>query len=160
MALVINGWTILAHPLFLDQLKVLVAAVEAAEKKNPDGFQGSREFKLLAAIRELAFRVIPSDPSDKKYEQGATLGPDYKHWRRAKFFQQYRLFFRYRSDVKLIIYAWVNDEDTTRAYDSKTDAYAVFRKMLNKGNPPDDWDTLKANSTETFGEIPSDPDKP
>jgi toxin YhaV len=40
------------------------------------------------------------------------------------------------------VYAWVNDEDSKRSYDSKTDAYLVFRKMLESGDPPDDWDEL------------------
>ncbi|MNN42713.1 Toxin YhaV [compost metagenome] len=31
-----------------------------------------------------------------------------------------------------------------RAYESKTDAYRVFAKMLANGNPPDDWDSLLA----------------
>ena len=32
--------------------------------------------------------------------------------------------------------AWVNDENTLRAYGKANDAYAVFRKMLKKaGNP-------------------------
>ncbi len=36
----------------------------------------------------------------------------------------------------------VNDADTKRAYESGDDAYRVFRKMLQKGRPPDDWDRL------------------
>lgn len=48
------------------------------------------------------------------------------HWFRAKFFQQYRLFFCYHQASKIIVYAWVNIEATLRAYDSKTDAYQVF----------------------------------
>ncbi|MEQ1536640.1 MAG: type II toxin-antitoxin system YhaV family toxin, partial [Burkholderiaceae bacterium] len=74
----------------------------------------------------------------------ATLGAQHKHWFRAKFFQQYRLFFRYHQASKIIVYAWVNDETTLRAYDSKTDAYQVFARMLQSGNPPDDWDALIA----------------
>ncbi len=35
--------------------------------------------------------------------------------------------------------AWVNDEKTKRAYGSRTDAYAVFARMLKNGHPPDDW---------------------
>lgn len=58
---------------------------------------------------------------------------------RAKFFQQYRLFFRYHAPSKVIVLAWVNDEDTQRAYESSEDAYRVFRKMLESGHPPDDW---------------------
>jgi toxin YhaV len=37
---------------------------------------------------------------------------------------------------KVIVLAWVNDEDTKRAYESSDDAYRVFRKMLETGQPP------------------------
>lgn len=43
---------------------------------------------------------------------------------------------------KIIIFAWVNDETSKRAYESNTDAYRVFKKMLENGNPPDHWDNL------------------
>jgi toxin YhaV len=46
----------------------------------------------------------------------------------------------------VIVYAWVNDEDTKRAYESSDDAYRVFRKMLDSGHPPDDWDQLLAEA--------------
>ena len=68
-----------------------------------------------------------------EYRQGATLGYDHKHWLRAKFFQQYRLFFRYRAPSQQILFAWVNDEDSKRAYGSSDNAYRVFRKMLEGG---------------------------
>jgi toxin YhaV len=42
----------------------------------------------------------------------------------------------------VIVYAWVNDEGTKRAYESSDDACRVFRKMLKSGHPPDDWDQL------------------
>jgi toxin YhaV len=38
----------------------------------------------------------------------------------------------------------VNDDSTLRAYESANDAYAVFRKMLKRGNPPDTWKELLA----------------
>jgi toxin YhaV len=107
-------------------------------------------FHSLAAIAKLAFDVIPQDPTRSEYRQGATLGSEYKHWFRAKFFQQYRLFFRYHLDSKIIIFAWVNDEGSKRAYESNTDAYRVFKKMLESGHPPDDWnDLLKEAKGET-----------
>jgi len=90
--------------------------------------------------------VIPQDPSRAEYRQGNTLGEDHKHWFRAKFFQQYRLFFRYHASSKVIVYAWVNDEETKRAYESSDDAYRVFRKMLESGHPPGDWNQLLAES--------------
>ena len=144
--LVINGWTILAHPLFLNQVVALMQQVERHKRKHPKGFASKNSTKRLAAIAKLAFEVIPQDPARPDYRQGGTLGEDYKHWFRAKFFQQYRLFFRYHAATKLIVYAWVNDEDTKRAYEGGDDAYRIFRKMLEGGRPPDDWDRLLAEA--------------
>jgi toxin YhaV len=98
--------------------------------------------KRLAAIIKLAFEVIPQDPTRPEHRQGVALGDEYKHWFRAKFFQQYRLFFRYHRESRIIIYAWVNDENTKRAYESTSDAYRTFPRMLKNGNPPDDWSQL------------------
>jgi len=137
---VINGWTLFAHPLFLEQTESLTKQVEKLQQKDPVNYKKKNATKRLAAIEKLAFEVIPQDPTSPEYRQGSTLGGDNKHWFRAKFFQQYRLFFRFHLDSKIIVYVWVNDESTKRAYDSKTDAYRVFEKMLNNGHPPDSWD--------------------
>lgn len=139
----VNGWELFPHPLFLDQLEKLTAAVERVRKKDPRGWRTNANAKLLAALRKLMLEAIPDDPTRVEYRQGGTLGDDRKHWFRAKFGGgRFRLFFRYSSGAKIIIYAWVNDETTLRTYGAKTDAYAVFRKMLDKGNPPDDWAAL------------------
>ena len=140
--LIVNGWTLFAHPLFLGQTESLIKQVEKLQQKDPINYQKKNASKRLAAIEKLAFNVIPQDPTLPEYRQGVTLGSEHKHWFRAKFFQQYRLFFRFHLESKIIVYAWVNDESTKRAYDSKTDAYRVFEKMLNSGHPPDNWDEL------------------
>lgn len=49
---------------------------------------------------------------------------------------------RYHAKARVIVLAWVNDTDTRRAYESTDDAYRVFRRMLDSGHPPDDWDRL------------------
>lgn len=144
--LVVNGWALFAHPIFLDQLEALTAQVEALKRKDPVGYVKKNATKRLAAIAKLAFEVIPQDPTRPEYRQGNMLGDEHKHWFRAKFFQQYRLFFRYHAQGRVIVYAWVNDEDTKRAYDSADDAYRVFRKMLDSGHPPGDWDGLLAEA--------------
>lgn len=144
----INGWIILAHPLFLDQIDYLVREVEQLKKKDHSTYCSKAPTKKLAAIFHLAFKQIPDDPTLSEYRQGTTLGITNKHWFRAKFFQQYRLFFRFHLEKKIIIYAWVNDDSTKRAYDSKTDAYAVFKKMLLNGKPPTDWKDLLKESIE------------
>ena len=140
--LVINGWTIFAHPLFLNQLEELLMQVENLRRKYPEDYKKKNATKRLAAIVKLAFDVIPQDPTRSDYRQGTTLGDEYKHWFRAKFFQQYRLFFRYHQESKVIVFVWVNDENSKRAYGSNTDAYGVFKKMLESGNPPDDLNKL------------------
>lgn len=142
--LVVNGWNLLAHPLFLQQVETLISKVALLKAKRPGDYHKKNAAKRLAAIATLAFETIPEDPSRAEYRQGSTLGPAYTHWFRAKFFQQYRLFFRYHQDSKIIVYAWVNDEDTKRAYDSESDAYRVFSKMLTAGKPPNDWNALVA----------------
>jgi toxin YhaV len=139
----VNGWELFAHALLLDQLAKLIAAVEKERSKKPKTYQSSANFKVLAALRQLIFVTIPADPTRSEYRQGGTLGADRKHWFRAKFGgQRFRLFFRYDSKSKILIYAWVNDSDNLRTYGSKNDAYAVFRKMLDRGTPPDDWNAL------------------
>ena len=140
--LVIHGWTIFAHPLFLDQLEALTKKVEDLREKDPLGYVKKNATKRLAAISKLAFDAIPQDPTRPEYRQGNTLGDEHKHWFRAKFFQQYRLFFRFHAPSKMIVLAWVNDEDTKRAYESNDDAYRIFKKMLASGHPPDDWGQL------------------
>ncbi|WP_319799196.1 type II toxin-antitoxin system YhaV family toxin [Nitrobacter sp.] len=147
--LAVNGWQLFAHPLFLDQLEKLARAVERARAKDPRGWGKSANAKLLAALRQLVFETIPQDPTRREYRQGGTLGDDRKHWFRAKFGGgRFRLFFRYSTSAKVIVFAWVNDETTLRTYGSKSDAYAVFRKMLDKGNPPDSWDELLTTASE------------
>lgn len=143
---IVNGWTLFAHPLFLDQLEALIEQVETMRKRDPAGYTRKNATKRLAAITKLAFEVIPQDPTRPEYRQGNTLGNQHKHWFRAKFFQQYRLFFRYHAPSRIIVFAWVNDEDTKRAYESGDDAYLVFRKMLEDGHPPDDWGQLLMES--------------
>lgn len=159
--LVINGWTVFAHPLFLDQLDLLARQVESANQKDPAGYARKNASKQLAAIAKLAFELIPQDPARPDYRQGGALGDEHRHWFRAKFFQQYRLFFRYHAASKVIVYAWVNDADTRRAYESSDDAYRVFRKMLENGSPPDDWNRLLAEAQiEVSRFAPHGEDKP
>ena len=126
----------------MDQLETLTRQVDLLKQKDPVGYVKKNASKRLAAITRLAFDIIPQDPTRPEYRQGNTLGSQHKHWFRAKFFQQYRLFFRYHAPSKVIVLAWVNDDDTKRACESSDDAYRVFRKMLEAGRPPDDWAEL------------------
>ena len=143
---VVNGWTLLFHPLLLDQLERLVAVAESERKKaRRGGTAPTANVKVLEALRRSLFERIPADPTREEFRQGDTLGRTRRHWFRDKFGAgRFRLFFRYRTDMRVIVYAWVNDTETLRTYGSRTDAYAVFRDMLDDGNPPDSWEALLA----------------
>ncbi len=95
----INVWTVYAHPLFLYQLEAKVGAVEKARKNDPQEYKRQRATGSLAAVLAVAFEDIPSDPTRDTYRQGGPLGDAYKHWFRAKFLQQFRLFFHYQQSA-------------------------------------------------------------
>ena len=90
--------------------------------------------------------AIPRDPGSPDYLLGNTLGPDRRFWRRAKIGRRFRLFFRFDSRAKIIVYAWVNDTGILRQAGGKTDVYTVFKSMLARGNPPDSWGDLLSES--------------
>lgn len=142
----IHGWSVLAHDCFLTQFEEMVEAVELLRQQQPNIYQKKSVTKRLEAVTKLAFDIIPQDPTREIYRQGKTLGEKNKHWFRAKFYQQYRLFFRYHLESKIVVFGWVNDPDTKRAYGSKSDAYKFFGKMLEDGYPPNDWNTLLSSA--------------
>ncbi len=61
------------------------------------------------------------------------------------------MFLRFSSSAKIIVYAWVNDSETLRAYGTKSGAYAMFKGMLEKGHPPEDWAKLLGASAAMGG---------
>src|SRR5713226_5973978 len=137
-----NTWKLYAHPAFSQPLEALIRVVEALEKRQPETYRTHPKTKLLKRILDLILVEIPRDPNAAEFQLGNTLGPDYRHWRRAKFLGRFRLFFRFSSTHKAIVYAWVNDETTLGKAGARSDPYAVFTKRLQEGKPPDNWDAL------------------
>jgi len=89
---------------------------------------------------------VPANPGHKDFRIGQLLGSGTGHWRRVKngLPQRYRLFFQYRSDIpKAIIYCWLNDQNTFRKEDSKSDVYVVFAQMISSGKLPNSYADLK-----------------
>lgn len=141
-----NGWRLFRHAAFRRMLDALAAEVERLAREQPRDWQAHPTAKLLRRITDLVEVEIPRDPNAPEYALGNTLGPTHRHWRRAKFMGRFRLFFRFDSASRMIIYAWVNDENTLRKAGARTDPYAVFRRRLEDGNPPDDWGALLAEA--------------
>lgn len=134
--MIVNGWRLYLYPLFDLQLRQLEQRVAALAAADPAHYRDHPAAKLLATIRRMILEVIPRDPAAAEFRQGNTLGADNRHWFRAKFHQRYRLFYRFASREKVIVYAWINDERTLRKAGAKSDPYRVFRAMLEAGNPP------------------------
>ncbi len=146
--MVVNGWRLYAHPLFEQQFRQLVEQVEALAAKDPVRYKELPAAKLLATINRYIRKTIPGNPGAAEFRQGNTLGSDNRHWFRAKFHERYRLFYRFSSREKVIIYAWVNDERTLRKSGSVTDPYHVFRAMLQAGDPPNTVEQLLVRARE------------
>lgn len=141
-----HGWNLFFHDCLIEQLQKLETAASRAKMQDPVGFESNANVKLFDALATLIFNTVPSDPNRDEYRQGNTLGPAFRHWRRAKIGRRFRLFFRFDSKARIIVFAWVNDEQTLRSSGAKTDPYVVFQKMLSQGYPPDNWDALLAAS--------------
>lgn len=140
-----NGWKLYLYPTFREPHAALLAEVERLARQDPEGYVAHPKAKLLRRITDLILEEIPADPGNPAYRQGVTLGPQHKSWFRAKFLKRFRLFFRYDTASRIIIYCWVNDETTLRKSGSASDPYAVFARMLKSGDPPADWEDLKAS---------------
>ena len=149
--MVVNGWTLLFHEAMIGQMKSLADAYERARKADAENFRSNAGVKLFAALARLMLQVIPADPSRPEYRQGNTLGDEYRHWFRMKFYGRFRLFFRYDSRSRIIVYAWVNDERTLRQRGGNP--YEVFWRMLASGTPPNEWAALVKSSGELPGGV-------
>lgn len=138
----VNGWRLYTWPAFRERWDALVSVVEALRQRDAEGYRHHPQTRFLALLRKIVMEDVPRDPGDARYRQGKSMGGEYMHWRRARFGGRFRLFFRYHTSAKVIVYAWLNDESTLRKEGSRSDAYATFRAMLEQGRPPSDWDDL------------------
>ena len=138
----VNGWLLLFHKGLVDQLRALATACGKAKAADPTGFRANANVKLLAAVARLVLENVHADPTRPEYRQGNTLGKAYRDWFRVRFFQRFRLFFRYHGRARIIVFAWLNDETTLRTRGARNDPYAVFCAKLERGDPPPDWDAL------------------
>ena len=117
-------------------------------RKDPERYRKHPATKLLTTINSHIQELIPRDPEAAEFRQGNTLAADNRYWFRAKFHERYRLFFRFSTKEKVIIYAWVNDRWIVRKAGAKTDPYRVFKAMLESGDSPQSVLELLARASE------------
>jgi toxin YhaV len=141
-----KDWFLLGHFEFLSQLEKYREANREVQRKLGADSVHTQQAQRLKALTLATWTRIPSDPSNPEFRLGNALGKEHTHWFRDKFLQQFRIFFRYSSKSEIIAYGWVNDNESLRSYESKTDAYLVFKIMLESGRVPNNWDELIAES--------------
>ena len=123
--LVRHGWTIAFQPqLFARQYVELKA-----------------EVKLLAAVMEGIKERIAADPYASRF---ALTGP-LRRYGRLKGLglpDRYRLFFRpfEAEGRRLLLILWLG---FPRKDGDRNDCYAVFSRMVQRGDLPEDWDSLQ-----------------
>ena len=109
----------------------------------------------IPEIGESGKTATPTDALERILSGQLTIWyppkPAFRHWRRAKIGRRFCLFFRFDSKSRIIIFAWVNDETALRKAGSATDPYAMFQKMLEHGNPPNDWRDLLSAAGTAYG---------
>ena len=127
-------------------MRKLAIAVGKIKERNPESWESNRIVSLYKAIARTCLVEVPNDPADSRYRQGNTLGKAYKHWFRAKPANRHRLFFRYDRKSRVIVYVWINGPKQLRSAGSKRDPYAVFAKLLEKGEIPNSWPALVKSS--------------
>jgi toxin YhaV len=146
-----NGWRLYAFEPFAERLAALKEEVERLRARDPEGYRRHPTTVLLASVHKAITEAVPANPDHPQFRVGHSLGSQYAHWRRVKrgLPPRYRLFYRFSSKpVQVIVYAWLNDEATLRKVGAKTDVYAVFQRMLARGEVPSDIEVLKKRGSE------------
>lgn len=144
--LLVDGWQIYFWQGFRLQLTEFEKILEKLRARNPRDWRKNKTAKFILRVFRIILEEVPRDPANAVYRQGLTLGSGHKHWRRVKFAERFRLFFRYGLEEKIIVFVWLNDENTQRKAGARTDVYSTFKAMLERGKPPNSWSDLLAAS--------------
>ena len=131
---IINGWIVLAHPVFARRYVALRDDVRRLKGElTADAYKRSPTVKLFAALRRLITEIVPQDPNAPEYMLRGPLA----RYRRAKgrgLPPRYRLFWIFSTQAKTIIFLYINDEATLRKEGAKSDPYAVFERLVERGD--------------------------
>lgn len=132
-----HGWNLLFHDGLIEQLQKLQTAAQKAKAQDPQGFESNANLKLFNALAQLMLETVPSDPSRDEYRQGNTMGPAFRHWRRAKLGRRFRLFFRFDSKTRIIIFMATMEAQTYLAKrQARADLNAFDAVMARTGGEP------------------------
>ena len=144
--MIVNGWRIyFLRRFFGQQRQSLRAEVRHLKQElSPEDYIRHPTVKLYTAVMRAIKEKIPTDPFAAQF---ALTGPMRRYGRVKKMGipNRYRLFFRafQAPEGKAIFILWLG---YPRKEGDKRDCYAVFRKMLERGDFPDSLDELLQES--------------
>ena len=129
----INGWHVLALPRFSERYAALRGeARRLKDQLSPQEYVGHPAVKLAGAVHRLITQIVPDNPNAPEFR----LRGDLSTFRRAKGHglpQRYRLFWVFSEGNKTIIFLYLNDEETLRKEGARSDPYAVFARLVARG---------------------------
>jgi toxin YhaV len=139
--LVVNGWTLLYHPVFGQRYAELRNEARRLKRElPPDAFAAHPLVKLVAAVRRLLVEIVPADPNAPEF----WLRGELARFRRARGHglpPRYRLFWVFSQSTRVVIYLYLNDQATLRKEGSRSDPYEVFKGLVARGQIGADFDT-------------------
>jgi toxin YhaV len=145
---IINGWRIyFVKRLFGKQRRDLQTEVRHLKKTLPaDQYLKHPQVKLYSAIMIAIKEKIPIDPYASHFALTGAL-KKYGRVKKMGLPERYRLFFRALKtpEQKAIVILWLG---YPRKEGDKNDCYAVFAKMVSRGDFPENLDELLLTSTE------------
>lgn len=145
----INGWLVLLHPIFEQRYRSLLANVRRLnnELASEEAYRQHPTVKLTAAVRRLVLEIVPQNPNARDF----LLTRPPQHFRRAKkkgLSPRYRLFWVASVEASTIIFLYLNDEATLRKEGARTDPYAIFKRLVERGEIGADFQANLAAFTE------------
>jgi len=129
----INGWQVLALPRFSERYAALRReAQRLKDQVSPQEYVRHPAVKLAGAVHRLITQIVPDNPNAPDFRLRGELST----FRRAKGHglpQRYRLFWIFSERNKTIIFLYLNDEETLRKEGAGSDPYAVFARLVARG---------------------------
>ena len=107
----VNGWELFAHASPPRPARQADGGGREGEDEEAEDLPEHRQLQAARGSPRADVRHHPRRPDPTRLPARSHAGRRHAHWFRAKFgAQRFRLFFRYDSKAKVILYAWVNDE--------------------------------------------------
>ncbi|NQU64123.1 MAG: type II toxin-antitoxin system YhaV family toxin [SAR324 cluster bacterium] len=140
----VNDWELRYLPILKKRIDKLEKRVINLRDRNPKTYLEHKDTLFLAKIYRVICKLVPNNPDNQSFRIGDDLGSKYSIFRRVKspLPSRYRLFYAFSSQLKKIVYAWLNDNKYIRRSGDFNDVYQAFIRKLASKNIPFEFSEL------------------